>query len=302
MPTVNKRVGIPQAAVINGVDSGGLMTARIDEGYENVIRSAPDGLEVPMLDREVQYCRGSITTQDWPLVMDLLTGVVGTYVFYERKSGTAVETGFIEHTITLPVIHRCALRIVKGQYGGITFDFECRAEDDTKGIADMHALADAQAAPTYIPAARGAYRISTAVHGAQSIYHVTAFDLTITLPLVKACNDADVGYTCVDARLSGLTATGSLTFQDATIATSALVAQTLLVAARAALVLTATQGGGVAAKTITIAGVIFTPGSANSDVNADFTEYTLSFEVSNDTTTQLTLAGDNKILTIADVE
>lgn len=301
MTTVNTRVGVPQASVINGVDAGGMMTARIDEGFENPIRSAPDGLEVPMIDREVQYCRGSVTTQDWALVADLLTGVVGTYVFHERKSGVAVATGFVKHTITNPVIWRVRLNIVQGKYAEITFDFECMAADETKGIADMHGLEDSQAAPTYVPAARGGYRIQTAVHGAQSIYHVTGFDFTIEMPLVKACNDADVAYTCVDARLSGLKATGSITFQDATIATATLVAQTLLVAARATLVLTVTQGSGATAKTITIAGVIFTPGTANSSSSADFTEYSLNFEVSNDTTTQLTLAGTNKILAIADV-
>ena len=301
MATVNTRVGLPQAPVINGVDAGGKMTARIEQGFENVLRSSPDGLEVPMIDREVQFCRGSITTQDWTHVADLLTGTVGTYVFYERKSGVAVATGFIVHTITNPVIHRVALKIVKGKYAGITFDFECLAADETKGFADMHGVTDSSAAPTYVSAARGAYRISTAVHGAQSTYHVTSFDFTMELPLVKACNDADVGYTCVDARLSGLKATGSITFQDATIATGALVAQTLLAAVRATLVLTATQGGGGTAQTITIAGVIFTPGSANSDANSDFSDYSLNFEVSNDTTTQLTLAGTNKILVITDV-
>jgi len=300
MATANTRVGIPQAVVINGVDSGGLMTARIDEGLENVIRSAPDGLEVPMIDREVQYCRGSVTTQDWIEVVDLLTGTVGTYVFYERKSGVAAATGYIKHTITNPVIWRVRLNIVQGRYAGITFDFECMAADETKGIADMHGLEDSQAAPSYVSAARGGYRVQTTVHGSQSIYHVTAFDFTIEMPLVKACNDADVAYTCVDARLSGITATGSITFQDSTIATATLVAQKLLVAARNNLVLTVTQGSGATAKTITIAGVIFTPGAANSDVNADFTEYTVNFEVSNDTTTQLTLSGTNKILAIAD--
>ena len=301
MATVNNRVGVPQATVINGVDAGGVMTARIEEGLESVLRSAPDGAEVPFIDRKVQFVRGSVTTQDWTHVTDLLTGTVGTYVFHERKSGVAVATGFITHTITNPVIHRVALNIVQGRYAGITFDFECRAADEAKGIADMHGMLDDQAAPTYVSTARGGYRIETAVHGAQSIYHTTSFDFTITLPLVKACNDADVGYTCVDARLSGMTATGSITFQDAVIATAKLLAQTLLVAARATLVVTATQGAGATAQTITIAGVIFMPGSANSDANADFTEFSLNFEVSNDATTELTLDGTNKVLVIADV-
>ena len=37
MATINKRVGLPQATVINGVDAGGAMVARILYGYENVM-------------------------------------------------------------------------------------------------------------------------------------------------------------------------------------------------------------------------------------------------------------------------
>ena len=116
MTTVNTRVGIPQGTSINGVDAGGKMNARIDEGYETIIRSEPDGLEAPTIDREVQYCRGSVTTQDWIHATDLLTGTVTTYVFYERKSGVAEETGYIKHTITNPKIWRVRLNTVQGRY------------------------------------------------------------------------------------------------------------------------------------------------------------------------------------------
>lgn len=305
MATVNKRVGIPQAIVINGIDAGGAMTARIIEGWENMIRSAPDGLQVPVIDRDVQYVRGTVVTQSWAEAVNLLTGVLGTYVFYERKSGGIPEaTGFIEHTITNPVIHRIAINITQGGFGTISLDFECRFSDTTSVITDMHALADNHAAPTYVSAARGGFRIETAqfdVGGTPiNIYHSTAFDFTITLPLVKACNDGDIGYTCVDARLDGLTATGSLTFQDATIATAALLAQQLLLHARAALQLKVRQSHAATSKLITIAGVIFGSGTQNSDVNAPFTDFNIPFEVGNDPALPLTLAGDNKILTIAD--
>lgn len=303
MATTNNRVGLPQATVINGIDAGGTMTARIEEGYDDIIRSAPDGVEVPFKDREVQFVRGSVTTQDWSHVVELLTGTVGTYVFHERKSGVAVATGFITHTLTNPVIHRISLAFNQGGYGTITFDFECRAADETKTIADMHGHVDDQAAPAYVSSARGGFRIESAKHGVeptwQSIYHVTRFEFTMTMPLVKACNDTDVAYTCVDARLSGLTATGSITFQDAAITAAVLVAQALIAAARNSLVVVARQSGGAADKTITILGVDFNKITNASDVNADFTEYAAEFEVSNDETTQLTLAGTNKIIAIA---
>ena len=298
MATVNNRVGVPQAITINGVDAGGAMTAAINAGYDNIMRSAPDGLQVPIKDKEIQFVRGTVTTQNWVEVVNLLTGVVGTYVFYERKSGIAPTTGFIQYTITNPVIHQASFTLTKGGYATASFSFECRAADETKTIADMWALLDDQAAPTYLTTARGGYRIETAAHGAISIYHVTAFNFGLTLPLVKACNDADIGYTCVDARLDGLTAAGSIRFQDALITGAILTCQQLIAAAKGSLVLVVTQGQGGADKTITIAGVDFNNVGGSSGANTPFTEYTADFDVANDETTQLTLEGTNKIITI----
>ena len=64
MTTVNNRLKKPQALVINGVDAGGIMTARILMGFDSRIASAPDGLEVPLSDREIQFVRGTVVTQD----------------------------------------------------------------------------------------------------------------------------------------------------------------------------------------------------------------------------------------------
>jgi hypothetical protein len=299
MATVNKRVGIPQATIINGVDTGGIMTAVIQAGFDNVMRSSPDGLQVPMKDKEIQSVRGAIVTQDWIEVINLLTGAVGTYVFYERKSGVAPATGYVKHTITAPVIHQVSFTLTKGGYSTANFSFECKAADETKGIADMWVPEDSQAAPSYVSAARGGYRVETAAHGAVSIYHVMDFNFALALPLVKACNDLDVGYTCVDARLDGLAAAGSISFQDASISAATILCQKLAVAARGSLVLVVTQGGGAADKTITIAGVDFNNVGGSSDVSAPFTGYSADFEVSNDTGTLLTLEGTNKIITIA---
>jgi len=244
MVTINKRLGLPQAMVINGVDAGGAMTAMINAGYENIMRSSPDGLQVP-------------------------------------------------HTLILNFA---------GGYATCRFDFECRAADETKTIADMWTLLDSQAAPTYISAARGGFRIVSAVHGSDpndiDIYHVTTFDFTLTLPLVRACNDGDIGYTCVDARLNGLTAGGSISFQGGEITGTVLTCQELIAAAKAALVIICNQSQGAADKVITIANVDFNNVSNSSDVNASFTGYTAAFDVANDPDTPLTLEGDNKIITI----
>jgi len=298
MATVNQRVKTPQGVVINGVDAGGAMQARINCGHDSIIQSTPDGLGVPVRDKECQFVRGSVTTQDWVHAVDLLTGTVGTYVFYERKSGVAAATGYIKHTLTNPVIHNASISFTKEGYAVCSFDFECKPADETKGIADMWVPLDDQAAPSYISAAWGGYRILTAAHGAVSIYHVTAFSFALALPLSRACNDGDVGYTCVDADIDGMAATGSITFQDSTIATATLLAQKLAVAAASSLVLTVKQGQGAASKTITIAGVDF-DSIEGSGGGKPFTEYTGRFAVANATGTPLTLDGTNKIITIA---
>jgi len=305
MATVNERVGVIQASVINGIDAGGTMSARIEAGYDEIIESEPDGLEVPISDRGAQFVRGTVVTQDWVQAVELLTGTVGTYCFSERQSGVAVDTGYIKHTITNPVIHNVRLDFNKGGYATAAFDFECRAADDAKTIADMWGMLDDQAAPTYVAAARGGWRVQSTTFDdgldVINIYHVTAFSFGLKLDLVKACNDADVAYTCVDARLDGARPTGSITFQDSSIATAQLKAQQLAMHARDTLVVTVTQSGGATAKTITIAGVVFDSLGSNAGSNVKFTDYTMPFRVTNDTTTQLTLAGENKIIEIADL-
>lgn len=159
-------------------------------------------------------------------------------------------------------------------------------------------MADAEAAPTYVTAARGGWRVETCVHGGVSVYHVTAFDFAITMELLKACNDADVAYTAVDAREDGMRAAGSITFQDAEITAAKLKCQDLALAAAASLVITVTQSAGADDKVITIVRTIFGTAGANSNAQSDYSGYRANYEVTNDPTTPLTLGGDNKIITI----
>jgi len=120
------------------------------------------------------------------------------------------------------------------------------------------------------------------------------------LPLVRSCNDGDVGYTCVDARLNGLMATGSISFQDATIISNALLCLKLVTASKSTLTITVKQSQSATSKVIAIAGVDFNSVGNSSDAEAPFTEYTAAFDIANDIDTQLTLTGTNKIITIED--
>jgi len=299
MTTVNNRVMKPQAITINTIAAGGLMTLRLLAGYDNVLQTPVDGLQVPMGDRLTEFVRGNMTGQDWLHVIELLTGAVGTSVHYERKSGVAEATGYIKHTLNKPVIHRCGISLMHRGYGSINADFECQAADETEGIADLWVPEDNQAAPTYVSAARG-LEITACVHGGDlNIYHVTKLDFNIVMQLLKASQDGDIGYTAVDALLSGIMPSGVLTIQDSEIISAKLKAVEMVQAARGNLVLSIRQAGGAAAKTLTIAGVEFTNLSESSDVNADYSSYDVPFIITNNASTPLTLSGPNKILAIA---
>jgi len=302
MATVNKRTKIVQAAVINGVDAGGLMSARIGCGYDQVLRSGPDGLQGPPLqDRFLQFCRGEIVSQDYTEMIALLTGTVGTYVCYERKSGVAEASGYIKHTVNNPVVHNARLSISKDGYATCGVSFECRAADETKGFADMWQQLDTQSKPAYVSAARGGWRVKSCAFdpdGAApsiSIYHVTAFEFAVALMMQMDSNDADVGYTCVDVEPEGSFG-GSLAFQDSTIATN-LLCQRLLAAARGVLTITLASGAGGADKVITINGVEFE--RVDRSMGSGFAGHTINYSISNNATTPLSLTGANKIITIA---
>lgn len=305
MATVNNRIKVVQAVAFNGVNANGAMSLACQAGYDKVLRSDPDGIGGPaIIDKFAEFCRGAYASQDWTGFLSVLTAAVSSFVGYQRKSGVPEATGYLKHTIVNPVVHRAVLNQTLDSYMHAAYSFECRAADETKGFADMWTQEDNQAKPDYVAAARGGHRISAAVFTPDSgspvsisIYHLTAFNLSIEMRLDKYCNDADVGYTAVDAEADGLTANGQIGFQDAAVSAGQLTAQRLLSAGRGTLELTAVQGGGAAAKTITVAGVDFEALDSNATPR-DATGFMLRYNIANSAAQPLTLAGTNKILTI----
>lgn len=301
----NNRTLLLLARTINGIAAGGQVSASITAGYENSIRSAPDGLQLPIIDLDTQFVRGGMTTEDWVHVIELLTGTVGTDVFYERKSGAAAATGYIKHTLNNPVVYRAGLSQSQGQHLRASCSYECRFAAANTAWTDVWVITDSQAAPTYVSAARGGWRVTEAVFDPSgtpiTIGHVLSFNLDIVMQLVKACNDADLGYTAVDALPeAGMAITGSLVTQDHSISASAMLASRLIAAGRKTLALTVKSSEDAANKVITIAGVQFGTLSQNPSGDGRYNADTLNFMVGNSTTTPLTLSGDNKVITIAD--
>jgi hypothetical protein len=305
MATVNKRAKLLLSSIINGITAGGATLAKIDAGYDEIIRSVPDGSQVPFVERSCQFVRGSQAWEDFSQAIAILTGTVGTSVFYERISGVAAATGYIKHTLNNPVIYRMALSQSKGQYMTASADFECRFASETAVISDVWAMLDTQAAPTITQPARGGWRVVSAVFTPASgtginLYHVDSFSFSLTMRLAKACNDADKGYTAVDADIeAGIDASGSITLEDASIATASILASRLLLAAKGTLVLTLLSAEGAANKTITIKGVQFGSGGRSLDPGKPFNDGALGFTVANSSTTPLTLTGTDKIIAFA---
>ena len=96
MATTNKRLhkayhggAATSTANINGISAGGLVSAAISQGYEDILSTPADGKSFPQVDRLTQFVRGVVTCQDWTTVISVLNGTVGTYVFYVLESGTS---------------------------------------------------------------------------------------------------------------------------------------------------------------------------------------------------------------------
>lgn len=299
MSTVNNRVLDPQALTINAIAAGGITNYQIQIGYDDELQNPVDGHELAMADFLTEFCRGNFSSQDWVHFIELLTGTVGTSVFYERESGKPVATGYLKHTLNNPVIYKTVLNLRHRKYADIQGSFECRAADETEGILDMWTHLSGQAAPTALETLR-ALEITACTHASAAVYHVVGLTLTVEMRLFKASNDGDIGYTAVEALASGLKVSGSLIFQDASVATAKIKAAALVTAARGSLALTVKQSQGATAKTLTIAGVKFASGSHDTSAGSTAPdEFSLPFVVTNNFTTPLTLAGANKIITIA---
>lgn len=289
MATVNKRAGLVQATTIDGVAVGGLMSVNLQKGYDELMQTQPDGIGIPLYDRLTEYCRGSLAGQDWVHVIDLLTGSSGSLVCYEQESGVAT---FLKHTVINPVIHSISLAFAHRGYARVTAQFECKAADENKGFADMHTKLAGQTAPAYVSAARG-LEILTCQHGSTDIFHNVGLNFNLAMPLHKASQDGDIGYTAVDRLLNGMTVTGSLDIQDTS------VVDTLLAAGKADLVLTIKQSQGEADKTLTISNVLFTAASPNMNANEPYRTTTLEFVIANDMDTPLVLEGTGtKIISV----
>ena len=292
----NTRTTVLRGFTINGVGAAAALTASIQAGYDEKVYSEPDGLALPIRDRASQFVRGTVSMQDWTKAISILTGALDTLDFYVGEAGADT---FQSHTITNPIIHRLRLDLRQGQYGSAQFDFECKFPSAAATIKDVWAIDTAVAAPAYAAAAFGGWRFVSIAHASISVQHVTSLDFTLTVPIFKASNDADLGYTDVDRILSGLRATGSIACQDSEGHESdALKLAALCEAARASLVVTVAMHGAAADKVLTFAGCEIDAVRSNPTTRP-YTEHSIDFELTNDQTTQLTLAGDNKILTIA---
>jgi len=278
--------------VINGVTAGGLMTASVSEGFDDIVTAPHDGYDFPETDRLTAFCRGSITCQDWIEVLNVLNGTVGTYVFYEKESGAATVTS---HTLLNPTIHQASISLAHRGRASATWAFECKAADANDTIGDLHAIVTAAEAPAATIEYSPGLEITAGTHGAgeASFYHIMGLTVNVQGNLIKASSDGDAGYTAVDVVWGGVPITGTLTIQDRA------SYQTLLTNTESNLVLTVKQCQGASDKTLTIKNVVFSGASQSANSAPGYTAYNLDFYVNGDQSSPLTLSGGSAAITLA---
>lgn len=267
-------------ANVNGVAHGGLVSGAIQYGKDKIVRSSGDNQILEEVDVFINFVRGTITSQDWPDVISLLTGTVGTYIFYEKESGLATVT---KNTLNLPVIHRADFSLTNFSPAQITWGFECRGTLNDDVITDMWGRLKTQVAPAVELTTSRGDKITAAVHGVTAIQHVTGLTFSLNANLVIGTpGDGDTCYVAVDLA-NPFSFSGSITTQDLDSALSLNEIGT-----PAALAVTVHQMSQAAAKTITFANVLF--GSNSANLGQGHTGYTIGFIVNSPSATPLTLA------------
>ena len=254
---------------VNSVDVGGLVSVSLQAGFDDIITAGYDGFSMPEVDRLTQFVRGTVNTQAWILILDILAGTVEKYFYYERESGTAT---FRMNSFRKPYIHAASINLAHRGRADCSFSFECQASDVDIGVSDLWVTSDAIAlaqAPAAIAYSAG-LEIETCTHNA-AVYHVLGFSMSIGGQLSRASGDSDVGYTAVDIGWGGQPISGSLTIQDS----DRMI--TLLTEAKQDLVLVIKMAQGAASKTLTVKDVIFTSLDGTSNSGPGYTGYTLNW-------------------------
>jgi len=276
MALVNKRLLHAQfrqsdaaTDTVNSVDVGGLVSVSLQAGFDDIITAGYDGFSMPEVDRLTQFVRGTVNTQAWTLILDILAGTVEKYFYYERESGTST---FRMNSFRKPYIHAASINLTHRGRADCSFSFECQASDVDIGVSDLWITSDAIAlaqAPVAIAYSAG-LEIMTCTHSA-AIYHTLGFSMNIGGQLSRASADSDVGYTAVDIGWGGQAISGTLTIQDS----DRMI--TLLTEAKQDLILVIRQAQGAAFKTLTIKNVIFTSLDSTSNSGPGYTGYTLNW-------------------------
>ncbi len=279
----NTRLFHARDSSIVGIDAGGLMTANIQAGYDDILTSPADGNAVPDTDRATKFIRGTMVTQDWVEMQNIIAGVGDEIIFFEKES---TKNTYTRNTLTGVHVHNATLNLAHRGYGTMSIAFECQFDVGDKFI-DVWArdTAVAAAALPDLTAARGT-EITDAVHSV-AMPHILGLTLNMAGQLATASHDGDEGITAVDVLYEGTPITGTLTVQDSETVLIRLDDTSLVTP----LVLTIKQSAGAAVKTITIANCVFTGLGNSSAAGANYTSYAMDFYVHGDTIgTPLTIA------------
>ena len=290
--------------IINGVSLGGLMSASIQCGYDDIVTAGADGYSFPETDRLTQFVRGTIQCQDWKEVLNVLGGASSRYVFYERESGGAT---WRMNTLYDPYIHSATLNFDHRGRASVSFGFECWASDAATGFSALWARSDAMGLPSDVISYSPGMEMTAGILGTSPVlgepfYHLLNLTVNISGQIVRASGDGDVGYTAVDIVWGGVPMGGSMTFQDASDAWN------LLQEVESDLYITINQCQGESDAYLILQNVLFTNLGSTSSAGPGHTPYTLDFILNSDGTTpigydtNLPFVGDAAGIEVSDID
>ncbi len=270
-------------ANFNGQDAGGLMSANIDAGFDNIINPTHDGLIFPIPEKLIPYVRFSVQSQDVEQAIAVFNGASDDYTFYTKETGLA---SYDMQVLLFPQIHSLDINLVNNGYSSCSWSAECKPVDGTKTHKDMWASTINTEKPAFLSSNRAVKIVS--VVGTSTITHVMGVTFSLNATLLRESMDGALGYTQIE--MENYTAGGSVTFQDTTVATSTLLAVKLLNDAVANLTITMKDSGLAGTATYVIKNVTYTNITTNRDDSGNYVSHTANFIVSDNSGTPVTAA------------
>jgi len=271
----NNRVFLAQGLTTNGIAVGGLAEISVDAGYQNIIRSSPDGaVGTEDVDRAGLAVDVSLSGTDVTKGNAILAAAVGDTEFYGKESGAAT---WQKRTMPGVLWHSLDLDLPQTADGSMSLRGAIRFAEGTTTLAQVIAATGEQTQQPVITYPARLFRPHNAIFDPGSEIppkNLVSVRLALAVEqLLQDFGDDDLGMTAVDITgWNDLQVT--LVHKDASEINGRDRATQLIEAGRGILTVTLMGRGGAANKTLTINNLQWTRGSGRKA--KDYWEFTMT--------------------------